>query len=296
MFGRWLIEGSPNVILFDLGSAWSMLDQWKAELWSECHISVPKDDTETNNAIVFGNLVAWFLGEYQHQIGRDLPIIAHFHEWLAAVGLILVKQRKLRIASIFTTHATILGRYLCAGNVDFYNNMQHFDVDYEAGIRKIYHRYCIERGGAHKADIFTTVSHITAYEAEHLLKKRPDGVTPNGLNVIQFRYDCRDCFCLRYWGRCQFWLIVFFDCVYVCACVIDPFLRHRVFSFYQCLAQCTSFKICTLKTRKLFTILYEAIFMGIWILIWTILSISLRLDVMSTIIRESTCLLKVCIV
>lgn len=90
------------------------------------------------------------------------------------------------MTTIFTTHATLLGRYLCAGSVDFYNNLQHFDVDHEAGKRGIYHRYCIERAAAHCSDVFTTVSHITAYESEHLLKRKPDGVTPNGLNVKKF--------------------------------------------------------------------------------------------------------------
>ena len=90
------------------------------------------------------------------------------------------------VTTIFTTHATLLGRYLCAGSVDFYNNLQYFDVDAEAGKRGIYHRYCIERAAAHSADVFTTVSHITAYESEHLLKRKPDGVLPNGLNVKKF--------------------------------------------------------------------------------------------------------------
>ena len=59
-------------------------------------------------------------------------------------------------------------------------------MDAEAGKRGIYHRYCIERASAHAADVFTTVSHITAYESEHLLKRKPDGVLPNGLNVKKF--------------------------------------------------------------------------------------------------------------
>ena len=63
-------------------------------------------------------------------------------------------------------------RYLCAGDVDFYNNLDLFNVDVEAGKRQIYHRYSIERASAHMAHVFTTVSHITAFEAEHLLKKR----------------------------------------------------------------------------------------------------------------------------
>jgi glycogen(starch) synthase len=113
-------------------------------------------------------------------------VIAHFHEWLAGVALPLCRKRRIDVTTIFTTHATLLGRYLCAGSVDFYNNLQYFDVDAEAGKRGIYHRYCVERAATHSCDVFTTVSHITAYESEHLLKRKPDGVLPNGLNVIKF--------------------------------------------------------------------------------------------------------------
>lgn len=117
---------------------------------------------------------------------RHRAVVAQFHEWLAGVALPLSKKRHMDLTTIFTTHATLLGRYLCAGSVDFYNNLQYFDVDAEAGKRGIYHRYCIERAAAHSADVFTTVSHITAFESENLLKRKPDGVLPNGLNVKKF--------------------------------------------------------------------------------------------------------------
>ena len=108
----------------------------------------------------------------QGPLGRPV-VIAHFHEWLVGVALVLIRKRAINVATIFTTHATLLGRYLCAGDVDFYNNLKHFDVDAEAGKRGIYHRYCVERAAAHCADVFTTVSKITAYEAEWLLKRQP---------------------------------------------------------------------------------------------------------------------------
>ncbi|KAI0653137.1 glycogen synthase [Cubamyces menziesii] len=117
----------------------------------------------------------------------DKAVIAHFHEWQAGLAIPLCRKRHIDVTTVFTTHATLLGRYLCAGSVDFYNNLQYFDVDHEAGKRGIYHRYCIERSSAHCADVFTTVSHITAYESEHLLKRKPDGVLPNGLNVVKFQ-------------------------------------------------------------------------------------------------------------
>ncbi|KAI8636419.1 glycogen synthase [Parasitella parasitica] len=194
LFGRWLVEGAPYVLLFDTGSMTHKLDEWKSDLWKVAGIPSPPNDQETNEAILFGYIVTWFLGQvadkYNAQSTESDPspaIIAHFHEWLAGVGIPLVKKRKIDVTTIFTTHATLLGRYLCAGSVDFYNNLRDFDVDHEAGKRGIYHRYCIERGAAHCADVFTTVSHITAYESEHLLKRKPDGVLPNGLNVVKFQ-------------------------------------------------------------------------------------------------------------
>lgn len=186
LYGRWLIEGAPRVILFDLGSVSHNLNDWKSNLWNSAGVPTPEHDTETNDAILLGYVVAWFIGELcVHE--SEKAIILHAHEWLAGVAVPLCRQRKIDCTTIFTTHATLLGRYLCAGSVDFYNNLDKFDVDYEAGKRGIYHRYCIERAAAHSSDVFTTVSHITAYEAENLLKRKPDGVLPNGLNVVKFQ-------------------------------------------------------------------------------------------------------------
>ncbi|KAI5475234.1 glycogen(starch) synthase, glycosyltransferase family 3 protein [Pseudohyphozyma bogoriensis] len=185
LYGRWLIEGAPRVLLFDTGSVYDRLNEWKTDLWNLAGIPTPPNDSETNETILFGYLSAWFLGEFSlHE--RNRAIIAHFHEWQAGLALPLCRKRALDVTTVFTTHATLLGRYLCAGSVDFYNNLAYFDVDHEAGKRGIYHRYCIERSAAHTADVFTTVSHITAYESEHLLKRKPDGVLPNGLNVTKF--------------------------------------------------------------------------------------------------------------
>ncbi|KAL4839569.1 hypothetical protein H8958_004387 [Nasalis larvatus] len=123
-FGRWLIEGSPYVVLFDIGySAWN-LDRWKGDLWEACSVGIPYHDREANDMLIFGSLTAWFLKE--------------------------------------------------------------FNIDKEAGERQIYHRYCMERASVHCAHVFTTVSEITAIEAEHMLKRKPDVVTPNGLNVKKF--------------------------------------------------------------------------------------------------------------
>jgi len=63
LYGRWLIDGAPRVLLFDTSTGYYKLDEWKGDLWSVAGIPSPPDDHETNEAIVFGYLIAWFLGE-----------------------------------------------------------------------------------------------------------------------------------------------------------------------------------------------------------------------------------------
>ena len=63
VFGRWLIEGYPKVLLFDIKSAAWKLDEWKREIWDSSHIGIPWHDKESNDSIIFGFLTAWFLSE-----------------------------------------------------------------------------------------------------------------------------------------------------------------------------------------------------------------------------------------
>ncbi|MEJ1280044.1 glycogen synthase 2 [Cricetulus griseus] len=203
-FGRWLIEGSPYVVLFDISSSAWNLDRWKGDFWEACGVGIPHHDREANDMLIFGSLTAWFLKEVtDHADGKH--VIAQFHEWQAGTGLVLSRARKLPISTIFTTHATLLGRYLCAANIDFYNQLDkceeeqlvnyrfcfaceeiaegacicllQFNIDKEAGERQIYHRYCMERASVHCAHVFATVSGITAIEAEHMLKRKPGDTT-----------------------------------------------------------------------------------------------------------------------
>uniref|UniRef100_A0A6F9DF03 Glycogen [starch] synthase n=1 Tax=Phallusia mammillata TaxID=59560 RepID=A0A6F9DF03_9ASCI len=181
--GRWLIEGYPKVVLFDLDTAWPNYNSWSWEMFEKTGIGIPDHDTEAKKCILFGFLTAWFLGEFRAQCGEKPVLVAHFHEWLSGVGLLMTRMRQIDVSTVFTTHATLLGRYLCAANVDFYNNLDKFECDTEAGNRQIYHRYCMERAAAHSAHVFSTVSDITSLEAQHLLKRKPDLILPNGLSI-----------------------------------------------------------------------------------------------------------------
>jgi len=67
--------------------------------------------------------VCVLVGQFEKYVKGTAYLVAHFHEWIAGIGLIVCRTRHVNVATIFTTHATMLGRHLCAGNVDFYNNI-----------------------------------------------------------------------------------------------------------------------------------------------------------------------------
>ena len=90
------------------------------------------------------------------------------------------------MATVFTTHATLLGRYLAGDNPYFYDHLPFVDADREAAKYQIYTRFAIERAAAHAATVFTTVSEVTDREAQQLLGRKADVILPNGLNIQRF--------------------------------------------------------------------------------------------------------------
>ena len=101
--GKWLIEGLPQVVLFDIPSLSGYLNDWRAEFYNKTHISGPYEDSEFNDCILYGFACAWFVGEWIHQyklVHETEPLtVCHFHEWLSGVGLILSRLRKVKFFS-----------------------------------------------------------------------------------------------------------------------------------------------------------------------------------------------------
>lgn len=183
-FGTWLVDGRPSVILIDYKTRYSQLDQDKYFLWKDNGISLEGADGEVDAVTAFGFcLVELFAAICRH---ITVPAIAHFHEWMAGVALPRIRQLKIPLATVFTTHATQIGRYVASNDPQFYANIATIDADAAARKYMIWPKYAIERAASHSAHIFTTVSEVTAREAEHLLGRKPEFVLPNGLNLHHF--------------------------------------------------------------------------------------------------------------
>lgn len=109
-------------------------------------------------------------------------MVAQYHEWPSAQGCHLAKEQNLPMATIFTAHATVLGRDLCDRSVNLYRVIETLDAASEASRSSVPHRHAIERLAAQSATNLTTVSDITALECKHLLGREPDAVLPNGMD------------------------------------------------------------------------------------------------------------------
>lgn len=184
-YGQWLISGRPKVILLDYRARFSKLDSDKYLLWKDNGIETPIGDGEVNETVAFGFAVAEFF-KHLTELQPGRPILAHFHEWMGGVAVPRIAHMKLPVTTIFTTHATLLGRYLASDHPDFYNAMQWINPDEAARHFNIYSRFSIERAAAHASTVFTTVSEVTAIEAEKLLGRAPDVILPNGINIQRF--------------------------------------------------------------------------------------------------------------
>lgn len=116
LYGRWLIDGAPRVLLFDTSTGYGWLDEWKGDLWSVAGIPSPPGDSETNEAIVFGYIVAWFLGEVRTMMDA-IPYNASTMGWNANVFPSMSTTRKSAPSSSNFTNGSPALLSLYARNV-----------------------------------------------------------------------------------------------------------------------------------------------------------------------------------
>ena len=185
-YGHWLITGNPKIVLFDISTIIDNVNAIKADLWDKHKINTLDCEDLVNQVIAFGELVRIFLTLVVEEQKEETNFLAHFHEWMASTALLDLRKEKVRIATTFTTHATMLGRYL-AGNVpDFYDKLHLFNWKKQAIHYGIEAQATIEYLAANAAHVMTTVSDVTAKECEYLLGRVPDLILPNGLNITRF--------------------------------------------------------------------------------------------------------------
>ncbi|MCM1116342.1 MAG: glycosyltransferase [Pseudoflavonifractor sp.] len=187
--GRWDIPGHPIAILVNFDSMYAVKDQFYGKMWQLYGVDSLHAYGDYDEACAFshaaGIVVESLYDHFSNLKGRGAkkgPInaAAHFHEWTTGMGLLYIKDACPAIATLFTTHATSIGRSICGNGKPLYDYLKGYDGDQMARELNMESKHSLEKTAAHQADCFTTVSEITAMECEQLLQRRPDIVTPNG--------------------------------------------------------------------------------------------------------------------
>jgi len=189
-YGRWLVPGRPKVMLIEHWQGPEHLAQCKYRLWREHGIGTPGQDWLIDGVVSFADAtrrlfeaLAEARASYPRSGEGGVPLVGHFHEWMGGLAIADIRRRGLPVATVFTTHATLLGRYIASSRDDFYEQLPWLDQQTEAQRFNIVPQHQIERACAHGAHVFTTVSSITAEECTHLLGRPVDVVLPNGLTI-----------------------------------------------------------------------------------------------------------------
>lgn len=184
-YAVWLITGKPRVVLLNPNVIEEKaLNVVKYLLWKNHGIG-SGDTPLINQVVAFGYLTKLFLDEVE-KLSAGHMVLAHFHEWMASLPILDLKRDGSQIRTLFTTHATQLGRHLAINSPLFYAHLPFFQREEEAKKFGVVTEEAIEYATAQACDVFTTVSDVTARECKHLLKRKPDAVLPNGLNIQRF--------------------------------------------------------------------------------------------------------------
>ncbi|QIX60556.1 glycosyltransferase [Hymenobacter sp. BT18] len=188
-YGVWLVTGRPRVVLLNPYDAYGQLGQIKADLWRDHGIPTPEHDDLLHQVEAFGHLAKRFVQALAAEAAEDATqpkVLVHFHEWMTGVAIPDLRREQVPVHIIFTTHATLLGRYLAMNDPNFYDHLMQVSWEAEARHFNIETAVRIERAAAHGSHVFTTVSELTVRECIYLLDRIPDAVLPNGLNIERF--------------------------------------------------------------------------------------------------------------
>ncbi len=179
--GRWNIPGNPIAILVDFEDYYTQKDEIYTMLWELYQVDSLHAYGDYDEASMFsyaaGLVVESF---YQFYLNSDTKVVYHGNEWMTGLGLLYIRHRLPQIATVFTTHATSIGRSIAGNNKPLYDYLFAYNGDQMAGELNMQSKHSIEKQTAKNVDCFTTVSDITAKECLELLDKPVDVVLPNG--------------------------------------------------------------------------------------------------------------------
>ena len=180
--GRWNIPGTPIVFLVDFDSFYAQKNDIYTQAWLDFNVDSLHAYGDYDEASMFSFAAGKLVESYfrYHKLTASDNVVYQAHEWMTGLGALYVRKQVPEIATIFTTHATSIGRSIAGNNKPLYDYLFAYNGDQMAGELNMQSKHSIEKQTAHNVDCFTTVSEITANECQELLDKPVDVILMNG--------------------------------------------------------------------------------------------------------------------
>ena len=181
--GRWTVPGEPIAILVDFTPYFEQKDQIYTWLWEHYQVDSLHAYGDYDEASMFSYAAALVVESfYKHNLDDRQRVVYHANEWMCGLGALYINNRMPQVATVFTTHATSIGRSIAGNQKPLYDYLFAYNGDQMAGELNMQSKHSIEKQTAMHVDCFTTVSDITANECKELLDKPVDVVLPNGFD------------------------------------------------------------------------------------------------------------------
>ena len=181
--GRWTVPGEPIAILVDFNPYFEKKNDIYGWLWENYGVDSLHAYGDYDEASMFSYAAALVVESfYNHYLTLKDKVIYHANEWMCGLGALYINKKLPQIGTIFTTHATSIGRSIAGNMKPLYDYLFAYNGDQMAGELNMQSKHSIEKQTAHYVDCFTTVSDITAKECVELLDKPVDVVLPNGFD------------------------------------------------------------------------------------------------------------------
>ena len=181
--GRWAIPGEPIAVLVDFKPFFEEKDQIYTWLWENYQVDSLHAYGDYDEASMFSYAAAKVVESfYKHNLDKTQKVVYHANEWMCGLGALYINKVLPEIGTIFTTHATSIGRSIAGNNKPLYDYLFAYNGDQMSWELNMQSKHSIEKQTALHVDCFTTVSDITANECKELLDKPVDFVLPNGFD------------------------------------------------------------------------------------------------------------------
>ncbi len=178
--GRWQVPGKPITILVDFEQYYKDKDAIYGHMWTRYGVDSIDAYGDYDESCMFAYASGKVMESYYkyHKL-ETKKVVAHFNEWMLGMGALYVNEHLPKVGTLFTTHATTVGRSIAGNGKPLYNQLAKYNGDQMAHELNVAAKHSLEKTAAHAVDCFTTVSSITARESKQLLGREPM-VTPNG--------------------------------------------------------------------------------------------------------------------